>query len=313
MKKFVSLVLMGSLAVSATTAFAAGEKVLGQNEIELLCEKNIIKGKEGGMCLEDKATKAEALALLLRANNAAKEEYKQIIGEVIEVDDEGIVIDSGEEKIKVNLFEAVVKGCEKEDIKVGDTASALISSVMTRSIPAMSNGIFVNISDMGAVSYFEVSEVEKTEEGYMIYDKNGEYVIAAGEDTKVSPFKTKNIMKMQDISKGDRLAVISETMTMSIPAVMNPSEIIVLEDCVSEESFGDTKEHWAREEIDYSLGMGYIKKLAEHFNPDSEEVTTDFVNEILKNMGLEVKFSEDLSSVTRGDIADICYDIITKK
>lgn len=311
MKKLVSLVLAGSVALSAGSVFAAGG--LEKNKLDVLCSKNILKGRENGLCLEDKVTKAETLALLLRANKAAREEYKQFIGEVTEIDEDGIVVKNGDERLKINLSEALVRGKNAEDIKDGDTVSALVSSAMTKSIPAMSNGIVVNVSDMGAVSYFEVSEVEETEEGYMIYDKSGEYIIAAAKDTKVSPFRTKNIMKMQDISKGDRLAVISEVVTMSIPAVMNPAEIIVLEDCVPEESFGDIKDHWANEDINYSLGMGYIKKLAEHFNPDSENVTGDFVKEILENMGIKLEFSKDLSSLTREDIANICYDIITRK
>ena len=486
MKKFMSLVLMGSMVASAGTAFAAANNTLGENDIELLCSKNIIKGRENGVCLENKVTKAEALALLLRAKDAAKpnyqeiigevleidedgitikgsertikvnlsgavlrgktaedikvgdtasaviseqmtksipamangyvvnvsdkssvsyfevdkvekiedgymvydkkgeyiiaasddtkvspfktrnimnmqdisegdrlavisevvtmsipavmnpdeiivldnnfsddeveifeseeieakEEFKSIIGEVSEIDEEGIIIKNGEEEYKVNLSGAVLRGKSKEDIKVGDIASAVISSYMTKSIPPMTNGYVVNVSDKSSVSYFEVDKVEKIEYGYMVYDKKGEYIIAASDDTKVSPFKTRNIMNMQDISEGDRLAVISEAVTMSIPAVMNPTEIIVLEDNLSEENFDDTTGHWAEDDIERSLKLGYIKKTGENFAPDSEEVTAQFINDILENMGISIKLDYSENNITRNGIAEICLDII---
>lgn len=313
MKKLVSFVLLGSMALSAGAVFGETADKLDKSKIDVLCENNIIKGRENGLCLENKITKAEALAMILRATGEEKSvgmEYRDIIGQVSEIDEDGIVIKNDEEKVKVDLSMAVIKGKEKDEIKVGDNASAVISTQMTKSIPPMANATVLNISDKASVSYFEVAKVEKIDNGYMIYDKNNSYIIAAADDTNVTPYLTRNIMKMDDISEGDKLAVISEVMTMSLPPMMNPTEIIVIENNFSNEECNDIDGHWAKGDIEYSLKKGYISANDGKFAPDSEDVSADFVNTVLEKMGVEVTLSDINGEITRGDVANLCYNII---
>ncbi len=100
---------------------------------------------------------------------------------------------------------------DMESLEEGQPVYAWSSEVMTMSIPPQTSlqAMIVNVPEnSGAPMYIVVSEaVYDQDTGTLeIIDHEGN-VWTAGEDTEVSPFKTKNIVTLEDITEGSRIVV----------------------------------------------------------------------------------------------------------
>lgn len=231
MKKFLSIALCAVMILGSVSAFA--ENI--EPEIKFLTDNGYLKGREGGLELESNVTRAEALTMLLRVcdeENAAMTgekvvDYETITGEFVGKEENGIVINTQDGAVLINTENAIFRGDAIEEIKEGALVSAVVSKMRTRSIPAQTEGILVVVSDITSVKAIEVAEVVAEDGAYSIYSKDGEYIVVASNETMITPYKTRNILSIEDLSEGDELFVLTDVMTMSIPAQVMPNEIIV--------------------------------------------------------------------------------------
>lgn len=113
-----------------------------------------------------------------------------------------------------------------EEVKVGDEVVAIVSTAQTRSLPAQSYAFYVLVKTEDAQTapiYTTVGSVDKE----FIYSQDGNYELTYAE-AEVSMFKLRSIIKADELTEGSEIVFYSDVMTMSIPALANPSKILVL-------------------------------------------------------------------------------------
>ncbi len=139
------------------------------------------------------------------------------------------------------------------------------STMVTRSLPAQSAAFAVVLLE-SEDDFYPIYMVasEKTEEG--IASEDGNYVAVATEGCEVVPYKTRNIVTLDDVKAGSKLLVWSRVMTMSIPALLNAEKIMILPEAVSSTPTVDgviefIPSEWAKEEVakasEYGLLAGF--------------------------------------------------------
>ncbi len=235
MKKLISILICLAMVLGM---FSVSADVLSPDEVKFMQANGYLKGRGNGLELESLVTRAEALTLLLRTcdeeddalNNGAdisEVDYETVSGSFVRTEENGIVIKDGEQELLITTENAVFRGEDISELKEGSIVSAVVSKIRTRSIPAMTNAYLVVASDTVFVNCIEVEKVEMEDGVINLYSKDGEFIVVADEKTPVSPFATRNIMSIQDVSENDKLFVLSEVMTMSLPARINPVEVIV--------------------------------------------------------------------------------------
>lgn len=111
-----------------------------------------------------------------------------------------------------------------EEIAEGDEVVVIASMMETRSIPAQTYAYFIlkkTEETTMAPIYTTVSEVS---DGLI---KSADYEVSY-ESATVEMFKTKNIIKAEELTAGSEIIFYSDVVTMSIPALANAASIKVL-------------------------------------------------------------------------------------
>ena len=111
------------------------------------------------------------------------------------------------------------------EIKTGDHVRAIVSTMTTRSIPPQAYAYYVIVCNNPEELVPIYMTVEEVKDGF-IYSEDGNYEISY-ENSEVSMYRTKNIVKAEELTKGSEIFVYADVMTMSIPALVNPSKIII--------------------------------------------------------------------------------------
>lgn len=112
------------------------------------------------------------------------------------------------------------------EVKEGDKITAIVSTMTTRSIPAQSYAYYIIVcpnAETPAPIYMTVGEVK---DGF-IYSEDGNYEVSF-ENAEIGMYRTKNIVKAEELTKGSEIFVYADVMTMSIPALVNPSKIVIM-------------------------------------------------------------------------------------
>lgn len=286
-------------------------------EADFLVEKGILKGTENGLELDRAATNAEALTLLYRVAGKTAPEGVQdghwaqgIIDDAVvngyivspdaqtttlygtlEVGEDEILLKSQDKQTyalntdeNTMVFSGDTYAALSEKIKSlnGKEVSVAASMAMTKSIPPQTYAYYIIENTENSPVYMEISEVEEKDGIITAYSADGLYKIAMDKMANVTPMKTKNIVKAQELKKGDRIMVYSKMATLSIPALMNPEKVILVESS------------------------------ADEFVPDDNIETTSFLNlisGILPNFDASA-FKDAEGTLTRGELAKICYAIL---
>ncbi len=119
-----------------------------------------------------------------------------------------------------------------DSLKQGDTIFAYFSEAMTRSIPPQSSAtaIIGNIQKNTApAKYITVGDIiESTNSGITVISADNQYQITIPADLTLMPYKTKQIVTLQDIKVGTPLFAWFEFMTLSIPAQATATKVVVL-------------------------------------------------------------------------------------
>ncbi len=117
-----------------------------------------------------------------------------------------------------------------KEIKKGDTIQAYFGQAMTRSIPpqASAKAIIVNIEkDKAPATFLTVAKVTKTDNGVQVLSTDNNYLITITDKTPVTPYKTKQVMTIDDIKQGTELFAWFEIMTMSLPAQATADAVVI--------------------------------------------------------------------------------------
>ena len=147
---------------------------------------------------------------------------------------EGVVKEVTEEQIVLEDFalnigeQTLIAGTDlvPVEVKEGDLVTAVVSTMTTRSLPPQAFAFYVIVKKDAMDNAPIYMTVEKVEEG-MIYSQDGSYEVTY-ENVEVAMYKTKNIVKAEELTKGSEIFVYADMMTMSIPALVNPQKIVVM-------------------------------------------------------------------------------------
>ena len=115
--------------------------------------------------------------------------------------------------------------------RVNDNVLVYHVPIMTMSIPPQSpaTAIIGNVTDESQMFYAVAEEVKHNEDGTVTVVTNaGSRQVTLNEDTVVVPFKTKNIVRAEDITVGSELLLSYQVMTASLPAYATAEKAVVL-------------------------------------------------------------------------------------
>ena len=117
-----------------------------------------------------------------------------------------------------------------ENLPAGTKLVAYHDTMMTMSLPPQTPALaIITGTENGCNRFFmEVASISVGEEGFTVTDTNGNYILNFTEEVALTPYRTRNIVTVGNIEVGDRLVFTTDILTMSIPAVANPSEIILV-------------------------------------------------------------------------------------
>lgn len=206
-KRFTAIALSAALTLSVPAAAFAedGIMLISGNDTEITATRQI----SDTQMLSGKITTVSENSIELKL---ADQDYILNIGEETVVSDK--------DGIPMNLSE----------LKEGDFITAFASTAETLSLPPQA-GAFAVIrhgENEDFPIYMEISEVASDDYGTFAYSKDGNYKISVSDDAEYKPFKTRQIVKADDIMEGSRILVFAKSMTMSIPALMNPDKIVLI-------------------------------------------------------------------------------------
>lgn len=310
------------LSLAIACALSAGAAVCAESnfpEADYLVEKGYLYGTGNGLETERNATNAEALTMLYRISgkeipqNTAKgvvhwaepiiEDAKEkgyiggeqavTINGTLQVDGDELLIKNADGQtysLKDNNTIAFVgnnNGTALSEVQKeldGKLATAVISPVMTNSLPPQTSAYYILAEGDGHMpTFFEVGEVTNNDGKVEALSADGNYRIVVDEMTNVSPYFTKNIVKAVDLKKGDQILVYSDIATMSIPALLQPQKMTLLSQ-------------------------------AEEFIPDADvsaDTLEDMAAKILPDLS-ETKPVVTGDEVSRADLIKFCYAQLKK-
>ena len=161
------------------------------------------------------------------------------IGKISELGENYIIVETdNEEAIQFNYDEnsylidsKTVFPLSLED-RTTDNVIVYHSAAMTKSIPPQSYAysIIGNVEkDLGNPVYTVVEAVAKTEDGLKITTNNGLLIITVPNTAEVSPYRTKNIVTLDDITVNSKILLWYDAVTMSIPAYAYSEKVVILE------------------------------------------------------------------------------------
>lgn len=117
------------------------------------------------------------------------------------------------------------------DIKAGDQIIAYHSPVMTSSLPPQTTAKVLLVNppqDKGAGTYVKVAQLTRREDGSIrVLNDNGDLVLTILPETPISPFKTKNVVTIDDIEVGSEMIAYFDVMALSYPAQAGAERVVL--------------------------------------------------------------------------------------
>ncbi len=269
-KRFTAIALSAALTLSVPAAAFAedGIMLISGNDTEITATRQT----SDTQMLSGKITAVSENSIELKL---ADQDYILNIGEETVVSDK--------DGIPINLSE----------LKEGDFITAFASTAETLSLPpqAAAFAVIRHGENEDFPIYMEISEIETDDYGTFGYSKDGQYEISISEKSEYKPFRTRQIVKAEDITKGSKVLVFAKSMTMSIPALMNPDKIVLI---------GTAAEEDTEQKTSYTVSSEDKSFEAE---PHSEN-GIDYlpVRAVAEALGYDVDWSDSLKAVTVGTV-----------
>ncbi len=200
MKKLLALI-MAIAMIGGVSAYA--QNSADNAAVDLISEELIDVATEPELILDKMVTEGVVISI--------SDEQIEIEGLVLNVDENTLIADS--QLIPV-------------EVKEGDLITAVVSTMTTRSLPPQSYAYYIIVRENAETLAPIYMSVDKVEDGF-IYSQDGNYEVSF-ENAEVGMYRTKNIVKAEELTKGSDIFVYADIMTMSIPALVNPSEIVIM-------------------------------------------------------------------------------------
>ncbi len=210
MKRLLSLIL--ALSVLGASAAIADESV------EEIQESVLISEEEAELISEEVSEIISEEAEFISDKRLVEGTVKSVSEDQIEIEDLALNIDENTLIADTDLVPT--------EVKEGDLITVVASTMTTRSLPPQSYAYYIivrNNPEVGAPIYMTVDSVQ---DGF-IYSQDGSYEVSF-EAAEVAMYRTKNIVKAEELTKGSEIFVYADIMTMSIPALVNPSKIVIM-------------------------------------------------------------------------------------
>lgn len=197
---------------------------------------------------------------------------------------------------------------EPERIEAGTPITFVCRDAMTMEYMSQVYGYVIMVGE-NAPLYGTVAEATETETGFdysTIYD---DYIFRTSEETEITSFLTKNILRAEDITPGTELLVYADLMTTSRPAQVSAPKIVALP---------PDAEINTNDEIDMSKmnvnGREIALNILAETNADGEEVLMLPVRAVLEAMGWTVSWDGNSQTVASSGIEfKIGEDSYTKR
>ncbi|WP_455792652.1 cold-shock protein [Clostridium butyricum] len=198
---------------------------------------------------------------------AYQQDYSRLWGQVSEFDELGriritnssdvnndVILNINEDTIIVDA--ATGTPVLKENIKLDENIYVYAGRAMTLSLPPITNAkvIIVNIpQDFAVPSYVKVDSVKKNDNGTTtIVTEGGNKEITFNNETNVFPYKTRNIVTVDDIKAGSKLLIWEEfnangVQTLELPVRAKASKCMIMPMDASETTEAIRKSGWSNE------------------------------------------------------------------
>ena len=224
---------------------------------------------------------------------------KSVSEEQIEIDD--LVLNIGETTLIADT------DLIRTEVKEGDLITAIVSTMTTKCLPPHAYAFYVIVrkdAETFAPIYMTVDSVENG----LIVSQDGNYEVSY-ENAEVGMYRTKNIVKAEELTKGSEIFVYADVMTMSIPALVNPSKIVIMNIAEPEEEIVEETEEIVEMETiaDTRIVEGIVKSVSE------EQIE---IEELVLNVG-ETTFVADTdlipTEVKEGDLITAVVSTMTTR
>ena len=217
-KKLVTLALATALTVSAMAPAFANPVLISEAPA---ADSAIVSQEEQAMQF------AKAFGTVQEVNE--QESYILVATELDEIRfniDENTWLMDGQ-----TGFPVILADLEGKEVAVAH------SMAMTMSIPAQSYAHAVITKGDVMPNYAVIEAVTETEDGIRLTTENGGMWVTVAKDAQVSPFRTRNIVTVQDLQPGAQVVLFYDVVAMSYPGQAYTERVVLLQpaDAVQEE------------------------------------------------------------------------------
>ncbi len=212
-KNLVSIALISTVLLTGSFAYASDNISLTMENPVVVEEKMPTALSYSGSVDEILTEDTKLSAIIIKEDGLNSDRRFNISEKTVVIDNESAVAQS------------------ITSIKKGDKISVYASPISTFSLPPQSAAyvILANIQKKAPAKLIKVQEIANSENGSLkITDTDNQYVVGVTKDTVLLPYRTRQIVTMDSIEKGDYILVWSEIMTMSIPAQMTADSVVLL-------------------------------------------------------------------------------------
>ncbi len=195
------------------------------------------------------------------------EEYTQVYGQVSDIYEDGRILIKNSTSVNDEILLNVSKDTiivdavtgfpvSVKDVKKEQGIYAYVGQAMTLSLPPMTNArvIIVNIpEDAKAPNYVKVKSIKKNDDGTIIIISTDErYKAIFNNNTNIFPYKTRNIVTVDDIKVGSNLLLWEEVnpdkmQTLELPQKVEVSRCMIMPEDVVETNEAVQKDGWKNE------------------------------------------------------------------
>ncbi len=114
------------------------------------------------------------------------------------------------------------------DLK-GKEVAVSHSMAMTMSLPAQSYAYAVIAKGDVMPNFAIIEEVTETENGVRLTTENGGMWVTVSKDAQISPFRTRNIVTMEDLQPGAQVVLYYDVVAMSYPGQASTDRVVLLQ------------------------------------------------------------------------------------
>ena len=209
-KKLVTLALATALTVSAFTPAFANPVLISEAPV---VDAAIVSQEEEAMQF------AKAFGTVQEVN--AQENY--------------IMVQTAEDTIRFNVDGSTWLMDGQNGIPValadleGKEVAVSHSMAMTMSLPAQSYAYAVIVKGAEMPNFAVIEAVTETEDGIRLTTENGGMWVTVAKDAQVSPFRTRNIVTVQDLQPGAQVVLYYDVVAMSYPGQAYTERVVLLQ------------------------------------------------------------------------------------